>query len=106
MAGHSFRTVGVDELRVLLGIMEIVLLALALLLPIPFFCCSMGRLENASNEAQIMLTGLESQLGTNHEATMSALYLAGARLKPRLTFFAKVLLKTLVQFFHNALHLP
>lgn len=37
----------------------------------------MGRLENASVEAQTMLAGLEAQLGTNHEATMSALYLAG-----------------------------
>ncbi|OEH77676.1 hypothetical protein cyc_08027 [Cyclospora cayetanensis] len=36
----------------------------------------LGRLENASTEAEIMLAGLESQLGTNHEATMSALYLA------------------------------
>lgn len=39
----------------------------------------MGRLENASVEAQSMLAGLESQLGTNHEATMSALYLAGSQ---------------------------
>ncbi|CDJ47230.1 hypothetical protein, conserved [Eimeria brunetti] len=43
----------------------------------------MGRLENASAEAQAMLAGLESQLGTNHEATMSALYLA-AEVKMRL----------------------
>ncbi|CDI86473.1 Apicomplexan-conserved protein Pf 23619083 and Py 23490592 low complexity 1667 aa, related [Eimeria praecox] len=43
----------------------------------------MGRLENATVEAQSMLAGLESQLGTNHEATMSALYLA-AEVKMRL----------------------
>lgn len=41
----------------------------------------MGHLENASAEAQTTLSGLESQLGTNHEATMSALYLAGNRKK-------------------------
>ncbi|KAL8453089.1 hypothetical protein Emed_000959 [Eimeria media] len=43
----------------------------------------MGRLENASVEAQSMLAGLESQLGTNHEGTMSALYLA-AEVKMRI----------------------
>ncbi|KAL8428234.1 hypothetical protein Efla_005336 [Eimeria flavescens] len=43
----------------------------------------MGLLENASVEAQSMLTGLESQLGTNHEGTMSALYLA-AEVKMRI----------------------
>lgn len=43
----------------------------------------MGCLENASVEAQSMLAGLESQLGTNHEATMSALYLA-ADIKMRI----------------------
>lgn len=41
------------------------------------FLFRMGRLENASVEAQNMLAGLESQLGANHEATISALYLAG-----------------------------
>ncbi|KAL8275846.1 hypothetical protein Esti_000409 [Eimeria stiedai] len=43
----------------------------------------MGRLENASVEAQSMLAGLESQLGANHEGTMSALYLA-AEVKMRI----------------------
>ncbi|CDJ62433.1 hypothetical protein, conserved [Eimeria necatrix] len=43
----------------------------------------MGRLENASVEAQNMLAGLESQLGANHEATISALYLA-AEVKMRI----------------------